>query len=219
VPAASAERRERREAILSAALECFTDRGFAATTVAEIRDCSGASIGSIYHHFRGKEGLAAELYVEGLRGYQAGLLEALERSPHAEASIRGLVRHHLRWVEGNPKLAKFLMGRRETELRLATEARVRELNRGFFPRVGAWMERHVQSGELRPLSPDLWEPLLLGPSQEFARLWLAGRTRISLRRAERELAKATWNAVRGDLDQRRASAIRRRPSGSNSRPP
>jgi AcrR family transcriptional regulator len=219
VPAASAERGERQEAILSAALECFTDRGFAATTVAEIRDCSGASIGSIYHHFRGKEGLAAELYVEGLRGYQAGLLEALERSPHAEASIRGLVRHHLRWVEGNPKLAKFLMGRRETELRLATEARVRELNRGFFPRVGAWMERHVQSGELRPLSPDLWEPLLLGPSQEFARLWLAGRTRISLRRAERELANATWNAVRGDLDQRRASAIRRRPSGSNSRPP
>ena len=219
MPAASAERGERREAILSAALECFTDRGFAATTVAEIRDRSGASIGSIYHHFGGKEGLAAELYVEGLRGYQAGLLEALERTPHAEGSIRGLVRHHLRWVESNPKLAKFLMGRRETELRLATEARVRELNRGFFPQVGAWMERHVRSKELRPLPPDLWEPLLLGPSQEFGRLWLAGRTRISLRRAERELAEATWNAVRADLGQRRASAIRRRPSGSNSSPP
>jgi AcrR family transcriptional regulator len=219
VPAASAERGERQEAILSAALECFTDQGFAATTVAEIRDRSGASIGSIYHHFGGKEGLAAELYVEGLRGYQAGLLQALERAPDAEASIRGLVRHHLRWIEGNPKLAKFLMGRRETELRLATESRVRELNRGFFPRVGAWMEQHVRSGELRPLPPDLWEPLLLGPSQEFGRLWLAGRTRISLRRAERELAEATWSAVRGDLDQRRASAIRRRPSGSNSPPP
>ena len=213
--AASAERAERQEAILSAALECFTERGFAATTVEEIRRRSGASIGSIYHHFGGKEGLAAELYVEGLGGYQAGLLEALERKPDAEASIRALVRYHLQWVEGNPKLAKFLMGRRETELRLATEARVRELNRGFFPRVGAWMERHVRSGTLRPLPADLWEPLLLGPSQEFARLWLAGRTKISLRRAERELTDATWNAVRGDLDQRRASAIRRRPSGSN----
>lgn len=210
--AASAERGDRQGAILSAALECFTERGFAATTVAEIRERSGASIGSIYHHFGGKEGLAAELYVEGLRGYQTGLLEALERTPQAEASIRALVKHHLRWVEGNPRLAKFLMGRRETELRLATEARVRELNRGFFPRVGAWMDRHVRSGELRPLPRDLWEPMLLGPSQEFARLWLAGRTRISLRRAERELAEATWNAVRGDFDQRRANAIRRRPS-------
>ena len=118
-----------------------------------------------------------------------------------------MVRHHLRWVEGDPSLAKFLMGRRETELRLATEARVRELNRDFFPRVEAWMERRVQSAALRPLPADLWEPVLLGPSQEFARLWLAGRTRISLRRAERELADATWNAVRAERDQRRASAI------------
>jgi AcrR family transcriptional regulator len=62
-----AERGERQEAILSAALECFTSRGFAATTVEEIRRRSGASIGSIYHHFGGKEGLAAELCVEGLR--------------------------------------------------------------------------------------------------------------------------------------------------------
>jgi AcrR family transcriptional regulator len=212
VPAASAERGERQEQILSAALECFTERGFAATTVDEIRRRSGASVGSIYHHFGGKEGLAAELYVEGLRGYQEGLLEALERTPDVEASIRALVKHHLRWVEANPRLAKFLMGRRETELRLATEARVRELNREFFPRVGAWMERHVRSGALRSLPADLWEPLLLGPSQEFARLWLAGRTKLSLRRAERELAEATWNAVRGDSDQRRASAIRRRSS-------
>ncbi len=219
MPGATAARGKRQEAILSAALDCFSEQGFAATTVEEIRKRSGASIGSIYHHFGGKEGLAAELYVEGLRAYQTGLLEALERKPDAEASIRALVRHHLRWVEGNPKLAKFLMGRRETELRLATETRMRELNRDFFPRVKAWMERHVQGEALRPLPADLWEPLLLGPSQEFARLWLAGRTRISLRRAERELSEATWNAVRGDLDQRRASAISRRPSGSNSAPP
>ena len=202
MPRADDARGERQNAILSAALECFTERGFAATTVEEIRKRSGASIGSIYHHFGGKEGLAAELYVDGLGGYQAGLLEALEGKPDAEASIRALVRHHLRWVEANPALAKFLMNRRETELRLATEARVRALNRDFFPRVAAWMERHVHSRALRPVPADLWEPLLLGPSQEFARLWLAGRTRIALRRAERELAEATWNALRGDRAQR-----------------
>jgi AcrR family transcriptional regulator len=218
VSAATAERGERQEAILSAALKCFTERGFSATTVEQIRKRSGASVGSIYHHFGGKEGLAAELYVEGLSRYQAGFIDALERAPDPQTSIRALVRHHLRWVKANPQLAKFLMNRRETELRVATEARVRELNRGFFPRVSAWMERHVRSGALRDVPPDLWEPLLLGPSQEFARLWLAGRTHISPRRAERELAQATWNALRGGSDQRRASAIRRRPSGSNSAP-
>jgi AcrR family transcriptional regulator len=191
-----AERGQRQQAILAAALECFSERGFAATTIEEIRRRSGASIGSIYHHFGGKEGLAAELYVEGLRGYQAGLLDALERHRGAEQAVRALVRHHLRWVERNPQLARFLMNRRETELRRVTRDRVRELNRAFFPRVWSWIEEHVQGGSLRALSEDLWEPVLLGPCQEFSRHWLAGRTSISLRRAEHQLADATWSAVR-----------------------
>jgi AcrR family transcriptional regulator len=192
------ERAQRPAAILAAALECFTQDGFAATTIEDIRERSGASIGSIYHHFGGKEALAAELYVEGLRGYQDGLLRALERHRDAEAGIHALVRHHLRWVQGNPHLAQFLANRRETELRAATEARVRALNRVFLPRVAAWVERHVQAGALRALPFDLWEPVLLGPSQELARLWLAGRTRITLRGAERDLAETTWRAVKGE---------------------
>jgi AcrR family transcriptional regulator len=194
------ERRERPSAILAAALECFDERGFAATTIDEIRARSGASIGSIYHHFGSKELIAAELYVSGLRAYQEGLGRALEqRLQDAEAGIRAVVRHHLRWVERNPRLARFLMNRRETELRLATDARVRELNREFFPRVAAWLKRHVEAGAIRPLPNDLWEPVLLGPCQELARLWLAERTRISLRAAERELAGSTWRAVKGDI--------------------
>jgi AcrR family transcriptional regulator len=192
------DRRGRRAEILDAALECFTDRGFAATTMEAIRERSGASIGSIYHHFGGKENLAAELYVAGLRGYQDGLLRALERNPDAQSAIQALVRHHLRWVEHNPQLARFLMNRRETELRSATEARVRELNRAFLPRVAAWVERQVEAGALRALPIDLWEPVLLGPCQELARLWLAGRTDITLRAAERELAETTWRAVKGE---------------------
>lgn len=190
-----AGRGERQEAILHAALECFTERGFAATTVEEIRARSGASIGSIYHHFGGKEGLAAELYVDGIRDYQLGFLEALEGNAGAEEAVRALVHHHLRWVELNPSLARFLMNRRETELRAATEERLKQLNREFFPRVNKWVRRHVADGDMRPLPADLLEPILLGPCQEFSRLWLAGRTHISLPHAERDLADATWNAV------------------------
>src|SRR5215475_5808955 len=65
---------DRQRGILMAALDCFTTRGVSATTLEDIRAKSGASIGSIYHHFRSKENLAATLYVEGLRDYHAGLL-------------------------------------------------------------------------------------------------------------------------------------------------
>ena len=68
----------RRAAIVAAALECFTRKGVAATTVEDLRRGSGASIGSIYHHFASKEHVAAALYLDALADYQRGMLVALQ---------------------------------------------------------------------------------------------------------------------------------------------
>jgi AcrR family transcriptional regulator len=51
-----------QQRILEAATEAFSKRGFSATTMAEIVDLSGASIGSIYHHFGGKKELFLAIY-------------------------------------------------------------------------------------------------------------------------------------------------------------
>jgi AcrR family transcriptional regulator len=160
-----------------------------------VRERSGASIGSIYHHFAGKEQLAAALYVEGLRRYQEGAAAALRRHPGAEEGVRALVRHHLRWVRSNPELARFLLGRREAEVVRASEAELREMNRGFFAEVNGWLERHIEAGRLRRLPFDLFYALLIGPSQEWSRHHLAGRTETSPASVERELAGAAWRAV------------------------
>ena len=55
----------RRQAILQAALTFFLSKGFTNTTMDDIRQLSGASTGSIYHHFENKEMLAVALYREG----------------------------------------------------------------------------------------------------------------------------------------------------------
>jgi len=51
-----------QQRILDAATEVFSKRGFSATTMADIVDLSGASIGSIYHHFGGKKELFLAIY-------------------------------------------------------------------------------------------------------------------------------------------------------------
>src|ERR1700755_1039228 len=51
-----------QQRILDAATEAFSKRGFSATTMADIVDKSGASIGSIYHHFGGKRELFLAIY-------------------------------------------------------------------------------------------------------------------------------------------------------------
>lgn len=187
----------RREEILRAALDAFTERGFAGATIEDVRNRSGASTGSIYHHFGGKEGLAAALYVEGLRDYQQGFLRELRRRRGAEEAVKGAVRYHLRWIARNADLARFIFHRHETEVRAQTEQPLAQLNRRLFAEAGALLEPYFESGALRQVSLELFNAVLVGPSQEFSRHWLAGRTKTSIKTAERELAEAAWRALRG----------------------
>ena len=51
-----------QQRILDAATDVFAARGFTAATMADIVDQSGASIGSIYHHFGGKKELFLAIF-------------------------------------------------------------------------------------------------------------------------------------------------------------
>jgi AcrR family transcriptional regulator len=184
--------RPRRAAILAAALDCFVRRGYTATTVEDICRASGASVGSVYHHFGGKDRIAAALYVDSLADYQAGFLATLEAHDDARAGVEALVRHHLRWVREHPDVARFVLAVGETEVLAAASRVLRRRNRAFFAAVGEWFARHP---ELPGFAPDLLEPLLLGPAQEFARHWLAGHATTTPERAEDVLAPAAWHAL------------------------
>jgi AcrR family transcriptional regulator len=189
---------DRRQAILDAALRSFSEKGVAASTVEDVRRLSGASVGSIYHHFGDKEGIAAALYVEALRDYQQGFLEIVRRAPEAGRGVRALVRHHLRWVAAHRDLARFLL----TGAPPGAAERLEPLNRELFAATGAWVDAEVEAGRLRRLPRDLLYTVLIGPAQEFSRLWLGGRTRTSMRSAERALAQAAWDALRNTEGER-----------------
>jgi AcrR family transcriptional regulator len=182
----------RREAILTAALDCFVRQGYTATTVEDICRASGASVGSVYHHFGGKDRIAAALYVDSLAGYQAGFLATLRAHEDARAGVEGVVRHHVGWVRDHPDVARFVLAVGETEVVAAAASVLRRRNRAFFAAVGEWFGGHPG---LPDLAPDLLEPLLLGPAQEFARHWLAGRATTTPERAQDVLAAAAWNAL------------------------
>ncbi|MET4638750.1 TetR/AcrR family transcriptional regulator [Mycetocola sp. 2940] len=58
MPRVSTEYRQaRRDEIADAALRCFSERGFQATSMADIIDASGLSAGAIYGHYAGKQAI------------------------------------------------------------------------------------------------------------------------------------------------------------------
>jgi AcrR family transcriptional regulator len=182
---------DRRGDILEAALRGFSEKGLAGTTVEEVRRRSGASVGSIYHHFGDKEGIAAALYVELVRDYQAGVVAVLTGGRDAERTIKGLVRHHLRWVEADPDRARFLL----SGLPPRAAPRIADVNRAGLRATAGFLEREVKAGTIAALPLDVFYAVLVGPAQEFCRLWLEGRMRTSLRAAEHALAAAAWRAL------------------------
>lgn len=66
---------ERVAALLSAASDCFVEKGYDATTMTEIAARAGASIGSLYQFFPTKEAVAEAL----ITGHANGLNEHMER--------------------------------------------------------------------------------------------------------------------------------------------
>ena len=84
----------RRRQILDAALQCFEKKGVAATTVEDICDVAALSVGSIYHHFGGKEEICDYLVREAMAEYRAGLVAALGAWLRREAQAERIQRMH-----------------------------------------------------------------------------------------------------------------------------
>ncbi len=189
--------RARRQEILLAALDCFTVSGVEATTIDDIRARSGASVGSIYHHFGSKEKLAAALYLEALRDYQSGFLRELKRHGDAESDIRAIVKYHLTWVSKNANRARYLLGVREADFMVEAADALKDMNAHYTEAVVAWRQPYVDTGVIVDLPADLYRPLLVGPLHEFSRQWLAGRGTTTMKEAQRVLAEAVWQALIG----------------------
>lgn len=164
-----------RTRILEAALACFVERGVAATTVDAVREASGASTGSLYHHFGDRQGLIAAVHGWLLGDYHDGFLAVLEEQDDPAAGVAEVVRFHVGWCTARPDAARFLLEEPgPTSTQLGGEE-VAAANEAFFRRVLTWLRPHVQYGAVRRLEVATAYALWLGPSQERCRLWVRGR--------------------------------------------
>ena len=190
---------DRRSAILDAALAAFTERGYGSTTMSQVRRASGASTGSLYHHFPDRAHLAATIWVDGLARFQSGFVDSLETADAAESGVRAGVAFHVQWVTDHRALAQFLLTDHDPDVVDAAAHRRAALNDQFFPSVLRWHRRHVDAGAMRPMPFDLLHALWMAPSQELTRTWLAGRASCDPHAFSDELATAAWNALRTEL--------------------
>ncbi len=172
--------------------------GIERTNVGDILKDAQCSVGSLYHHFGNKEGIAEALFIEGIRQFNGGLLAALLSRRTGETGVRAIIRYCCQWVTEQPALAAFLPSR-EIKLSESAKRELKELDRAFGQALYDWFVPHVQKGELLELPRSLYIPIICGPTLEYSRLWLSGRNRRSPDDVSALLAEAAWQSIRGDL--------------------
>ena len=158
-------RKEARPAeIVAAALQLFSDRGFAATRLDDVATVAGVSKGTVYLYFESKEQLfeavvreavapniaRAEALVDGFAGPTPDLLRALFRfvAGVLETPITGVMKLIVSEAGNFPQLARMYA---DLVLRRA------------FALMRSILERGVARGEFRPMDVDATVPLVVAP--------------------------------------------------------
>lgn len=183
----------RKKLLLEAALRHFCERGIDAAAVEDISRDAGMSVSGIYHHFGGKDQLAAAVYFEGIARFQDEYASTLEAQANARKGVLALVQFHLGWVQTHPDWARYLFATRR-KVDPQAEAHIGELNRAFLARLARWFQPRIERGELRRLPSATYYALLVGPCQELARNWLAGTLQLE-QDVVKQTAQAIWRAL------------------------
>ena len=189
--ARSEQTAERKRTILDAALTLFVEGGADAISIEALGAASGASVGTIYHHFRNKDGVLAALHESLLAEYREAMRHALAAKRSPRSIVKGLVVQHLAWTEARPDAARYLHRMRHSAAVLTEDAAVRERTTSVIRQLRGKLRGHV-----RELPAPVFVALVVGPADQFARHWLNGRTSGLLPSdVAAELSRAAWAAV------------------------
>ena len=171
-PGLRAERQaQRREAILAAALDEFSARGFAAARLDDVAKRAGVAKGTIYLYFRDKESLFQEL----VRSMLSPIVGQVEAAPMIDLPVRMVIEMiaevFVREVFGTRRkdVIRLILTEGQRFPKLA-EIYYHEVIARAVPAVRALMARAVARGELRNDALARFPQLLVAPAM-IALMW------------------------------------------------
>ncbi len=100
---------ERRKAILRAAVEVFSKKGFQGCRIADVAREAGVAYGLVYHYFKDKDELLGSVFELGWASFLARVTAALAHQDGFEARIRSVVHVAFEAYRREPKGVKVLI--------------------------------------------------------------------------------------------------------------
>lgn len=175
-----ADKADRREAILRAAIETFAARGYFNAQVADVARSAGVAAGTVYLYFRGKEDLLISIFERTMKQAIAAGRESVEARSTPVERLREIARLHLDRLGRDRKLAVVF----QVELRQSTkfmEHFSKTYLREYLGIIRDVIAEGQESGAFRTeINPTMAAKMFFGALDEMATNWMLSRRRYSL---------------------------------------
>lgn len=178
--------------ILDTALRLFTGNGYFNTSIHDIRREAGISIGSIYNHFGGKEGIAKALYHDLLEQMDALVESVIRDGDSAYTRGRGIVARLFELTERDPVSMRFILNAKHREF-LPDEPPI--CSAKPFVKLRDIVNHGILSGEIRDMDPWIAAACAFGPALRLITLRLDGVIPDSLDVCSDEVWDNAWLAL------------------------
>jgi len=139
-----------RERLLDAAAQAFSERGYAASSIAAIARKAGMSKSTVFHHFDSKEALYVAVIAAAVESFGERLHSLLnEAGGCVEVVLREFQREHLRHMHGHQQVTQLVL--RELQYPALDHKRpvILDLLSRNLEQLTAYLRSARDSGEIR----------------------------------------------------------------------
>ncbi len=180
VLAERADKADKRDAILRAAIETFAARGFFNAQVADVARSAGVAAGTVYLYFRGKDDLLISIFERTMTDAIAAGRESVAAKRGAVERLREIARLHFERLGRDRNLAVVF----QVELRQSTKFMERfsaTYLREYLGIIRDVIEQGQAQGTFRQaINPTLAAKMFFGVLDEMATNWILSRRKYSL---------------------------------------
>ena len=181
--------------ILTAALELFVRRGYHGVSIHDIQRRASVSIGSIYNHFGGKEGVARGLYYHLLNEFEEMVDEVVEQDLSNIDRCNEIIRLLFEYTESRHDIVAFMLHAKHREF-LTDEKPV--CSAAPFRTMRDIVEWGMESGEILRGNSWIMASCVFGSAIRMIHLRLDGIIDTPLPALYEELIENVWRGLVAD---------------------
>lgn len=166
----------KKNAILETALNLFVKNGIDGTSIREIAEGADTAEGNIYRHFKSKNDLAREIFLDCARQFRTKLKESIQTVTAPEDQLKNLIRAIFDFSSNNKREFSYILVVNHREEIINEETLSKPLPKDVFIEI---LSTGIEEGIFRTVEPTIAVAWIVGMVQRSFTFLQRGMTPLS----------------------------------------